>query len=255
MSQTNAASGNIAIVVAKSNPGDQLWELDPSAWGVTSGNGSSKMSYSGAGAITTTVNFSGLNTTAVNGYPFIFYGGDQWGDQIGGQPPQFPAQLSAMKSLMMDVNYSLSLTQAPGNLDIADDEWLIPTQGYTGGSGGALEVFVAWYFNFAYGPAGSFVKVFTEPVTLNGTATSMNFYEYSTGSGPGNFIAFYPESNIASGDIRYNLLDFLNEAAITAGLNSSWWLAGIEFGSEFGDASSVNYSLTVTKLQIAQMVN
>jgi Glycosyl hydrolase family 12 len=252
VSQASSSSGSIAIITAKTNPSDQLWELDPSAWGVASGSGSSTMSYSGAGSITTTVKFSGLNSTAVNGCPFIFYGGDEWGDQIGGQPPQFPAQLSAMSSLIMDVDYSLSLTQAPGNLDIADDEWLIPTAGYTGGNGGALEVFVAWYFNFAYGPAGSFVKVFTEPVTLNGTVTSMKFDEYSTGTGAGNFIAFYPESNITSGEIRYNLLDFLNEAAITGGLNSNWWLAGIEFGTEFGDASSVNYSLTVTKLQIAQ---
>jgi hypothetical protein len=231
-----------------------LWELDPSAYGVTSGSGSSTMSYSGSGSITTTVNFSGSNTTAVNGYPFIFYGGDQYGDQIGGQPPQFPAQLSTMNSLIIDVDYSLSLTQAPGNLDIANDEWLIPTQGYADGSGGALEVFVAWYFNFAYGPAGSFVKVFTEPVTVNGAANNVNFDEYSTGTGPGNFIAFYPESNITSGEIRYNLLDFVNEAAITAGLNSSWWLAGIEFGTEFGDTSSVNYDLTVTKLEIAQTI-
>jgi len=96
------------------------------------------MSYSGTGSITTTVNFTGLNSTAVNGYPFIFYGGDQWGDQIGDQPPHFPAQLSAMSSLIVDVDYSLSLTRTPGDFDIADDEWIIPTENYTGGSGGAL---------------------------------------------------------------------------------------------------------------------
>ena len=101
-------------------------------------------------------------------------------------------------------------------------------------------------------PCGSFIKTFTEPVILNGTATNMSFDEYATGTGAGQYVAFYATSNLASGELQYNLLDFLNEAATTTAVGNSWWLAGIEYGTEFGDTSSVNYTLTLTKLEVEQ---
>ena len=209
------------------------------------------MTYSGKGSITTTVTLNGIDNQGVNAFPFIFYGGDSWGDQIGGQPPRFPAQLSAMSSLIADTAYSLSGT--PGkDIDITYDEWLIPASTYTGGMGGSLEVMVMPYFNFAYGPAGNFVKTFTESLTVNGSATNMSFDEYSTGTGGGNTVFFYaqPAQQVTSGEVRLNLLDFMKEGAATGGVGNSWWLAGIEFGTELGDGATQNFTFTVTKLEI-----
>ena len=247
-------SSGIAIATSKTNSSDQLWELYPNPWGISSGGGTINMAYSGAGAIVTTVNVTGLNNTPINAYPFIFYGGDPYGDLISGQPPHFPEQLSAMSSLIADSSYSLSGTFG-GNIDILYDEYLIPSATYTGGLGGAVEVEIIPYFSFAGGEAGNFVKVFTEPVTVNGTVISMNFDEYSSGgTGGGNDIIFYPSASqeVISGEVSLNLLNFLNEAAKTAVLNSSWWVAGIEFGTEFGDGAIENYTFTVNKLQIEQ---
>jgi hypothetical protein len=256
---TYAAPGSnsgIAIVTSKANSSNQLWELFPDPFAIGSGSGTIKMSYSGTGSITTTVNLSGVDNQGVNAYPFIFYGGDQWGDQIGAQPPKFPAQLSSMSSLIGDIAYSLYGTTG-GDMDITYDEWLIPTSNYTGGIPGSLEVMVMPYFNFAYGPAGSFVKTFTEPVTVNGTVTNMNFEEYSTGTGGGNTVFFYaaPAQQVTSGEVRLNLLDFMEEGAATGGVDNSWWLAGIEFGTEFGDGATENFTFNVTKLDIEQSLS
>ncbi|GEM_PF-1189559 len=244
-------SGHVGNVLQGST---SIWWLDPSPWGVSSGSGSTSISYSGTGSVTSTVNYTGVNNSGVNGYPYIRYGTDQWNDPaVNGQPPQFPVQVSNLQQLITEVNYSLSNTTAPGDQDIGNDEWIIPTSTYNSGNSGALEVFVTWYFNFAYGPAGTFVKNYTEPIVLNGTPTSMTFAEYLSGSGPGAFVLFVPQTNITSGDIRYNLLDFIKEGISTAGgtVSTSWWVSGIEFGTEWGDASSVNYTLTLTKMLIS----
>jgi len=44
----------------------------------------------------------------------------------------------------------------------------------------------------------------------------------------------------------------MNEAATTSGVGTSWWLAGVELGTEFGDGSTFKYTFTVTKLEIEQ---
>ena len=246
------------FVVAKANSSDTLWQLVPSPWDVNSSSvGNVTMTYSGSGAVVSTVDFTNLqpSNSGVNGYPFIFYGGDQWGDQVGGQPPVFPAQLSAMSALNVDVKYALSGIMG-GDTDVLFDEWLIPTQTYTGGSAGALEVILEPYCNFAFGcEPCPVLKTFNEPVTVNGTLTTMSFAENTCSASPGSSIIFTPTTpsgGYASGELQFNMLDFLNEAASTASL-SSWWVAGIEFGTEFGDASSLNYSLTTTKLQVSQV--
>lgn len=253
VNDTAPQSSGVAIIASKTNSSDQLWELYPNPWGIVSGRGTINMAYSGTGSITTAVSLTGLNSGAVVAYPFIFYGGDPYGDQIGGQPPQFPAQLSAMSSLIADTSYSLSGTFG-GDIDILYDEYLIPASTYKGGLGGALEVEIIPYFSFADGLAGHFVRVFTEPVTVNGTLISMNFDEYSTGKGGGNDVLFYPSASqqVMAGEIAFNMMDFLNEAAATAGLDSSWWLAGIELGTEFGDGADDDFTFTVNKLEIQQ---
>ncbi len=196
------------------------------------------MAYSGNGSITSTVNLSGLHNQAVNAYPFIFYGGDPYGDQIGDQPPQFPAQLNSMSSLIFDVTYALTGTPA-GDIDVLFDQYLIPSSTYSGGLGGVLEVEVLPYFNFADGQACSFVKTFKEPITINGTVTNVAFSENSCGPGAGSDILFYPPGNgYPADEIRFNMLDFANEAASTAGLSSSWWLAGLSWEPSLAIARS-----------------
>ncbi len=89
---------------------------------------------------------------------------------------------------------------------------------------------------------------------MNGTVINMNFDEYSTGTGGGNTVFFYAEAaqQVTSGEVRLNLLDFMEEGASTGGVDDSWWLAGIEFGTEFGDSATENFTFRVTKLDIEQ---
>ena len=249
------SNSGIAIVTPKSGGSNQLWEFYPDPFSIGSGSGTINMAYSGNGSITSTVNLTGLNNQGVNAYPFIFYGGDPYGDQIGGQPPQFPAQLDTMSSLIADVNYSLSGTFG-GDIDVLFDEWLIPTANYTGGISGALEVEILPYYSFVDSSTAG-LPTFTAAVTVNGTTTNMEFYEYVSGLGAGNDVVFSPVSNhgIISGEVRFNMLDFLNEATTATGLSSSWFLAGIELGTEFGDGPTENFTFTVTKLDIEQTKN
>src|SRR5260370_15669671 len=200
----------IAIVSAAANPAVELWELFPNPWNVLKGSGSIDMTYSGAGSITTNVNLKGLNIDAVNAFPMIFYGGDEFGDHAGTQPPKFPVQLSSLCSLVSDVAYSFSGPTMGGDMDILYDEYLIPSAGYTGGQGGALDVAIIPYFNFAFGPGGTYVKTITEPVTVNGVATTMDFDEYVGGSGPGAVVDFDGKA-APSGELLLNLLDFFNK--------------------------------------------
>jgi hypothetical protein len=247
------ANARIAVVTSPSNPSKPLWELVASPWNVKTGTGMITMNYSGNGSITTKVHLTGLNARAVNGYPFIFYGGDQWGDQIGGQPPRFPAQLSDMTSLVVDATYSLSGTFG-GDIDVLYDEWLIPSRGYRGGSGGALEVEVMPYFKFSEFGAFRHVGMFSQQVTRDGVETSMDFDEYSSGKGPGNAVLFIPVSGVISGEVRMDLLAFMKEGVRAAGLDSSWWLSGIELGTEFGDGAVEDFIFTVTRFDIEQVL-
>jgi hypothetical protein len=248
------AGSNVAIVSSAANPAEALWALFPNPWNVLTGNGSIDMTYSGTGSITTTVNLTGLNIDAVNAFPLIFYGSDEWGDHAGAQPPTFPVQLSSLCSLVSDVTYSFSGPEIGGDVDVLYDEYLIPNQTYTGGQGGALDVAVIPYFNFAYGPAGNYVKTITEPVTVNAIATTMKFDEYVGGSGPGAVVDF--DGNAApSGELRLNLLDFFKEAIVTAGggiVDSSWWVSGIQYGPEFGDSPVENFTFSVTKFKLSE---
>jgi hypothetical protein len=248
-SEALSSCANAATVTARTNSHKALWLLDPCPWGVTGGNGQVTMSYSGSGSVTTTVNYSSLNQAAVNGYPFIFYGTDQYGDPpINGQPPRFQRRLSSLKRLITDVAYSLSSIKTPGDLDVGYDEWIVPNRG----SSKTIEIFVMTYVNFADNAPGHFVQTFMEPAVIDGVPADMPFNEYSNGSGIGGFVVFEPLTNIISGEVRFNLLDFLEEGVRISGVNTRWWSTGVEFGTEFGDASDVDYRLTVTKFDIEQ---
>lgn len=250
-SRTYAGSQTFPFVTPPGSPGTHLWQLDANPWGVSSGTGSASVVYSGNGTLIMTVDYAGINNNPVNGYPFIFYGGDPYGDHIAGQPPIFPAKISAMSSLVFDIAYSLSLTTTPTNLDIGFDEWIIPTNPYTGGEGNnTLEVFIAPYLVFGEGICCSFVKTIDFTTTLNGTTNSFAWDEYMDGQE----VVFLPHSaQVSAGEIAFNMLPFVLEAIKTSGIgNPHWFVAGMDFGTEFGGSANVNYSVTNTKLGITQ---
>jgi Glycosyl hydrolase family 12 len=253
---TAASSGNKATnsIIFDKLSNQPLWQLIPDPWAVNSDAiGSIQMQYTGNGTVATTVNLSNLASEGANAYPCLFIGHDAWGDSMGNQPLTFPVQLGTLTSLYVDVDYTLSIPgAAPGDLDVGFDEWLLPTATYAGGQAGAVEIMVAPYFNFSWTPAGKLVGTVTEPVDVNGKMQEMVFNEYSGGTGPGHEIIFFPrDGQILSGDVRLNLLDFMNIGASTAGVVApNWFLAGIDFGTEFGHTTTAKYTLTTKKLQI-----
>ena len=101
---------------------------------------------------------------------------------------------------------------------------------------------------------GSLVGTVTEDLLINGVVTPVSFNEYQQGSGAGSLVLFIPASNqIASADLQLNLLDFLNRGANLAG-TPEWYLAGFEYGTEYGNSQSAKYTLTTNKIAIFQML-
>lgn len=234
------------------NSGTTLWLMYDNPWGINSGSGTITQTYSGTGSITTAINLTGLPGGGVDAYPFVLYGCDPYSDCYNGQPPQFPKQLSSMSSLVLDLNYSLTGTiTGSRDVDLLYDEWVCNSSKPTDVSQ-CLEVEILPYYSFMYFGGGTFIKTINEPVTLNGTATTFAFDEYVGGTN----VLFYPHTmpGIASGELRFNILDLLN-AGVTAFGNSSYqWLCGIEVGTEFGANSSQSYTLTLTKLDVEQTI-
>ena len=258
---TATASTNTDPIVDATSGGAVLWQLVPNAWGAGSSfTGSSTVAYPGTGTVTETVNEGALPPSGVNGYPDIFFGGDIWGDQIGTGPIILPSLLSHVGSLVVDVAYTLANTVTPTDQDIGFDQWLTPTNPFSGGSGGALEVFICtyYYFNGSNVPPGSsLVATWPETVLLNGVLTTLTYSIYSYGRGVGYEVLIVPPSNLTSGEIQFNMLDFLNEAALVEGV-SGFYVAGFNWGTEYGvgygGQTAVNYSLTSTKVGIEETI-
>ena len=245
-------SGQNGSVQLATNNSVTLWLMYDNPWGVSSGSGTITQNYSGSGSLTTAINLSGLPGGGVDGSPFVLYGCDQYSDCINGQPPQFPKQLASMTSLIVDFSYAVTgAITGSRNVDVIFDEWVCNSNHPTG-IPQCLEVEVLPYYSFASGGrGGTFVRTFNEPVTLNGTASTLSFDEYIWGQD----VLFYPSgsgSGLSSAEIRFNLLDFLNSAVAAYGNSSFSWLAGVELGTEFGGSSSQSYQLTISKLDIEQ---
>jgi hypothetical protein len=84
--------------------------------------------------------------------------------------------------------------------------------------------------------------------------TPIQFNEYLDGRGEGSLILFAPASTqLKSVDLQVNLLDFLREGAILTGV-SGWYVAGFDYGSEYGNSSDANYTLATRKLALYQML-
>ena len=246
---TGGINGTVPLAT---NSATTLWLMYDNPWGINSGSGTMTQTYSGTGSIATTINLTGLPGGGVDAYPFVLYGCDPFSDCYNGQPPQFPSQLSSMSSLVLDLNYSLTGT-ITGNrdVDLLYDEWVCNSSKPTDSSQ-CLEVEILPYYSFMYFGGGTFVKTINEPVTLNGNTTTFAFDEYVGGTN----VLFYPHTmpGLASGELRFNILDLLN-AGVTAFGNSTYqWLCGVEVGTEFGANSAQSYTLTLTKFDIEQTV-
>jgi Glycosyl hydrolase family 12 len=244
-------SGMNSPVPLATDTSKNLWLLYNNPWGINSGSGTMTQTYSGSGSLTTAINLTGLPGGGVDAYPFVLYGCDPWMDCYQNQPPQFPKQLSAMSSLMVDIKYAMTGTITGSDIDMLFDEWVC-TSASPSDSSQCLEVEVLPYYSFVYFGGGTFIKTINEPVILNGVSTTFSFDEYVGGSN----VLFYPHSmpGLSAGEISFNILDLL-KAGVTAFGNSSYqYVAGIELGTEFGASSTQNYTLTLNKLEIDQTV-
>jgi len=242
-------SGTNGPVAASTDASRNLWLMYDNPWGVKTGSGTIKQTYSGTGTLTTAINLTGLPGGGVDAYPFVLYGCDPWMDCYQDQPPQFPKQLSAMSSLNVDVNYALSGTITGSDIDVLFDEWVC-TSSSPSDSSQCLEIEILPYYSFVYFGGGTFIKTIDEPVVLNGVQTTFSFDEYVGGSN----VLFYPHggSGVASGELNINLLDLLKAGVSAYGDNAYQYVAGVELGTEFGASSTQSYSLTLSKFQITQ---
>ncbi len=253
---TNGING---VVHPVGNGSASLWNMYDNPWGVTIGSGTIVQNYSGSGAITTTMSLTGLPGGGVDGSPFVLYGCDQYYGSTHtcwqSQPPQFPKQLSAMSSLVIDFNYALSGTlSGTRNIDVIFDNWVCKTDQPTQ-IPDCLEVILNPYYNFAAG-GWTYYKTINEPATINGTSGTWSLDEYYWGSGA-LLIAPHSLPGPTSEALRFNLLDILNIAAadykvIFSDSTSYSWLMGIELGTEFGGNSAQSYTLTLSKLDVEQ---
>lgn len=254
-STTYTAPGTSGVpgpVPLSTNTSRTLWLMYDNPWGISTGSGTIKQRYSGTGSITTTINLTGLPGGGVDGSPFVLYGCDEWMDCFQDQPPQFPKQLSAMPSLVVDLKYALTGTITGRDIDLIFDEWIC-TSSHPTDSSQCLEVEVLPYYNFKYFGGGTYVKTVDESVTINGRVTTFSFDEYNGGRN----ILFYPhkagiDTGLASGELKINLLDLLKEGVRAYGNRSYQYLVGIELGTEFGASPVQSYTFTLNKLEIDQ---
>jgi hypothetical protein len=245
--------------IVKTSGGSSLWDIDVDAFNVTAGSGTMSMDYTGTGAISWAVNFTGMNSSPVNGYPFVLLGGyDGTATQTpGNQGLVFPQLLSSMSSLVIDAKYTLTCTTCPGDMDIMYDQWLTPTATFGGGQSGSQEVSIFLYYAFAFDAAtGSPLASVTEPVTINGTTDPSfvwNIYAPG-GASAGHQIIIVPAANhqgTMSGELSFDQLPLLTKVASLAG-ETGWYLAGPMLGTEFGDGTTAHFSFTLEKFLVTQ---
>jgi len=251
-SNAPGTSGAVGLVHSSSNSSTNLWLIYTNPWAVTTGSGTISIAYTGAGSITTSVNLTGLPGGGVDGSPFTLLGCDQWaGCSAVGQPLQFPKQLSAMSSLMVDYTYALTGTiNGSRDIDMIWDEWVCNSN-HPNGIADCLEVETLPYYSFAMGHGGAtFVRTLNLPVTLNGTSSTLSFDEYIWGQA----VLYFPHTlpGLSSASLRFDMMTLLNQAVTDYGNSVYTWLMGMEAGTEFGGNSTQSYSLNITKLDFEQ---
>lgn len=254
LSSTYTAGGSQTTSVVKSatNSSVSLWMFYPDAYGVSGSSGTIVQSYTGKGSFTETINLSGLPGSGVDGYPFLLYGCDNYGDCWNGQPPQFPKQLSSISSLIVDISYAFSgAISGSRNVDLLFDQWVCDASQPTAQSN-CLEVMVLPYYSFSNGTGQPLVKTLTQSVTINGSPATFTWDEWD--GHPGQNMLFTPHTlpGAASQELRFDMLDLMKTATTDYGNSSFIWLMGVQPGTEFGGSSSQSYTLTINKLDIEQ---
>lgn len=67
-------------------------------------------------------------------------------------------------------------------------------------------------------------------------------------------VLFAPSTTqLPSANLQLNLLDFLRQGDMLAGVPGSY-VAGFNYGTEYGNSSTESYTLTTTKLGLSQML-
>lgn len=245
--------------VIKTSGGTALWDIDVDAFDSQGGSGTMSIGYTGTGTITWTIQYSGLNSSPVNGYPNAQFGsGDGAPTQTpGNQGLVLPQLLSQMSSLVIDTKYALTCTTCPGNMDVMYDQWLTPTASFSGGQSGSQEVSIFLYYAFAESETtGTPVASVTEPVTLDGTTNPSFVWNIFAPGGlsVGHQIIVVPAANqqgTMAGELSFDQLPILNKVASMAG-ETSWYFSGVTLGTEFGDGATADFSFTLEKLQVTQ---
>jgi hypothetical protein len=210
------------------------------------------MEYTGGRSLVTQVHLSGLPGRGVDGSPFALFGCDQWaGCPTAGQPVHFPEQLSAMSSLVLDFRYTLT-GEIAGNrdIDMIWDEWVCHSN-HPSGIPDCLEVEILPYYNFYFGHYGAtFVRTLNVPMTLNRTAATFAFDEFSWGQA----VLYIPHKlpGMTSTEMAFDMLPLLEQAVEDYGDPSFSWLMGIEAGTEFGANANQSYRFAVTHFQVTQ---
>lgn len=244
------SSGPNTVVHPTGQPTKNLWLLYPDPFGVSTGSGTIVQTYTGSGTITEAISLSGIPTSGVDGFPFLLYGCDPFSDCYQDQPPQFPVSLTQWQHVNVDVSWAFTGTSiGSGNIDLLFDEWVCNSSHPTDSSQ-CLEIEVLPYYAFATGEGGTFQKTFTVPGTVNGTVGTISWDEYIWGSA----VLFYPHTvpGPTSAEYAFDLLALLKEGQATFGNSSYQFPSGIELGTEFGDAASQSYTLTLSKVQIQE---
>src|SRR5579884_3050855 len=220
ISSAPGTGGAVGLVHPAASSSTNLLLLYTNPWAVKTGSGTISMNYTGSGSIVTSVHLNGLPGGGVDGSPFVLFGCDQWaGCAAAGQPLQFPIQLSAMSSLMVDYSYALS-GNIGGNrdIDMIWDEWVCNSS-HPSGIPDCLEIEVLPYYNFSNGHGGAkFVRTVNVPVTLNGNTTTLSLDEHIWGQD----VLYFPHDlpGLASASLRFDMLKLLTQAAHDFG-NSS----------------------------------
>lgn len=255
-------AGTQAVQVRSKSTQEVLWVIGPNPWSASSTAGSTAISYTGSGAVSASIKYTGVQVSGVNGYPFVGYGKDPWGYQNGGTTPsraKFPIQLSALSSLKLDAEYALAGSKYPGDLNVSYDLWLVPNSQYKSGTSGAVEVMLMPYYSFQWYTSCKYIKTVSVSAVVNGVAKAVNFDQRAciTATGPGSYIAYIvkPEQGIRSGRIKVDVAPLLVDSAKLAKINTGWYLAGVQLGTEWGNTGTtpnVDYSWSLTKFTIDQ---
>jgi hypothetical protein len=253
-SRAPGTSGTVGLVHLATNPSVPIQLLYTDPWGVRRGSGTTTMNYTGSGTLVTTVNLTSLPGGGVDGSPFAQIGCDQWdGCGAPGHPLQFPVQLSAMSSLIVDYGYTLSGSIAgKRDIDMIWDEWVCNSS-TPNGSSDCLEVEMLPYYSFSDGGPTNLITTIALPVTLNRSSSTLLLDEYTWGPGSQN-VTYVPHDlpGLASASIRFDMLTLLNQAVRDYGDPSYSWLMGMEAGTEFGASATQSYTFMLKKLEFTQ---